>query len=86
MVISTGNSVGDTATYTCDPGFELIGDMTTTCTQVDMNSAAFQTQELPSCRREYYINVTRVDICHLCGLYWHRFHRVSEHMYEILEA
>ena len=52
MVTFTGNSIGDTATYTCDSGFELIGGATTTCTLVDMSSAAFQPAP-PSCRREY---------------------------------
>ena len=61
MVTITGNSVGDIATYTCDSGFELIGDMIMTCAQVDVNSAAFQLQELPSCRREYCMNVTRLN-------------------------
>ena len=51
MVTFTGNSIGATATYTCDSGFELIGGATTTCTQVNMNSAAFE--PAPSCRREY---------------------------------
>ena len=56
---STGASVGDTATYTCNPGFELIGDATTTCTQVDVNSAAFVPQP-PVCRREFCMNVTGI--------------------------
>ncbi len=47
----TGNSVGDTTTYTCDPGFELIGTATITCTQVDDNNVEFSSV-LPSCRRE----------------------------------
>ena len=51
MVAFTGNSVGDTATYTCNPGFELIGGATTTCTQVDANSAVFPTAQ-QFCRRE----------------------------------
>ena len=51
MVTSTGNFVGDTATYTCDPGFELIGDPTTTCTQVDGETALFLPPP-PVCRRE----------------------------------
>ena len=46
----TGNSIGDTATYTCDSGFVLIGDATTEC--IDANSATF-TPAPPSCRREY---------------------------------
>ena len=52
MVTFTGNSVDDTATYTCDPGFELIGGTTTTCTPVDESSAAFSPAP-PVCRREY---------------------------------
>ena len=48
----TGNSVGDTATYTCNSSFELIGDPVTTCTQVDDDSAAFPSAPPPSCRRE----------------------------------
>ena len=59
MVTSTGASVGDTATYTCNLGFELIGDATTTCTQVDANSAAFVPQP-PVCRREFCMNVTGI--------------------------
>ena len=51
MVTFTGNSVGDTATYTCNAGFELVGSATTTCTQVDVNTAAFS-PEPPVCSRE----------------------------------
>ena len=51
-VTVAGNSVGDTATYTCDPGFKLIGDPTTMCTQVDGDTAEFQPAP-PVCRREY---------------------------------
>ena len=56
-VTFTGNSVGDTAAYSCNSGFELIEGATTTCIQVDANSAAFS-PALPSCRREYYMNVS----------------------------
>ncbi len=52
MVTISGNSVGDTATYTCDPSFELIRGATTTCTLVDVNTAIFSPNP-PSCRREY---------------------------------
>ena len=49
----TGNSVGDTATYTCNSGFELIGDPVTTCTAaMDGNSATFPSVPPPECRRE----------------------------------
>ena len=55
LVTFSGNSIGDIATYTCNSGFELIGGATTTCTQVDANSAAFPLAP-PSCRREYLLN------------------------------
>ena len=61
MVTFTGNSVGGTATYTCNPGFELIGNQTTICTAaVDGNSATFQAVPPPECRREYFMNIIRV--------------------------
>ena len=31
VVVMTGNSVGDTATFTCNSGFELVGAATVTC-------------------------------------------------------
>ena len=52
MVTVNGSSIGDMATYTCDAGFELIGNATTICTLADMDSAEFQLAP-PSCRREY---------------------------------
>ena len=52
MVAFTGNSVGDTAIYNCNSGFALTGGAITTCTEVDMNSAAFQPAP-PSCISEY---------------------------------
>ena len=56
MVTFTGSSVGDTATYTCNSGFELVGSATVTCTQVDMSSATFS-PATPVCRREYCMNM-----------------------------
>ena len=52
MVTLTGNFINDTAIYTCDSGFELIGSANLTCTLVDANSSAFQPAP-PFCRREY---------------------------------
>ena len=50
----TGNSVGDTATYSCNPDFDLVGNPTTTCTlMASGNSAAFSPPRAPECRREY---------------------------------
>ena len=53
MRIFTGNSVGDVATYTCNTNFELIGNATTVCRQIDVNIAAFAAVPPPECRREY---------------------------------
>ena len=53
-VISAGNSVGDTATYTCNTGFELIGQAEATCTlNTDGNSASFMPAQ-PICRRKFW--------------------------------
>ena len=57
----TGNLVGDTATYTCNSDFELIGNPTTACTEdAGGNSASFPTVPPPMCRREYFLNITRI--------------------------
>ena len=53
----TGTSVDDTATYTCNMGFELIGSTSVTCTQIDESSAAFL-PAAPVCRRECCIYIT----------------------------
>ena len=67
MVTFTGNSVGDTATYTCNLGFELIGSVTIMCTQVNGKSAAFSPAP-PVCIRECCINVTRIFGVTVCLL------------------
>ena len=55
-VTFTGNFVGDIATYTCNPGFDLDGITTTTCTLVDENTAEFSPPP-PVCRREYIAGI-----------------------------
>ena len=57
MVTFTGTSVGDTATYSCDLHFDLVGDATTTCTQVDSKNTAFLPAP-PVCMREFCIIIT----------------------------
>lgn len=47
MVTVNGNSVGDTATYTCNSGFELDGPQDVTCEQTD-DMASFSSP--PTCR------------------------------------
>ena len=50
----TGNSVGDTTTYTCNANFEIIGVPITSCTvAADGNSATFPMVPPLECRREY---------------------------------
>ena len=48
----TGNLLGDTAIYTCDLDFELLGKAMTTCTQVSVFTAEFLPAP-PVCSREY---------------------------------
>ena len=64
MVTFTGNSVGDTATYTCNPGFELIGSPTATCSLESLISVVFSPAP-PECRREYCMNINRI-VCSGC--------------------
>ena len=51
-VIIVGNYIGDTAHYTCDPGFKLKGDPYLTCRKLDDYTAIFQ-PDPPVCHREY---------------------------------
>ena len=46
MVSVTGLMSGDTATYTCDSGYELVGDTTRTC---DLESAGMWSGSAPAC-------------------------------------
>ena len=49
-VSQTGTEVGDTATYMCDPGYELVGDEVRTCQRINDNTTAFDGEQ-PVCRR-----------------------------------
>ena len=64
-VTFNGTLVGDMATYTCDSGFELIGDATRTCTLVNIDSAEFLPAP-PSCEFTEY---TTIKCKHFKGLY-----------------
>ena len=59
MMTFTGISVDDTATYSCNVGFELVGSTTATCTQVDVNSATFSPVP-PVCKRKCCITVVGI--------------------------
>ena len=63
MVTFTGNSINDTATYSCNMGFELVSSSTAMCTQVDANSAEFSPAPLV-CRRKYCINMIGMAMWH----------------------
>ena len=47
MVGTTGNTGGDTATYTCGPGFRLVGEEMLTCLTV----GAEWSGPVPECQR-----------------------------------
>ena len=64
--------IGTVATYECNPGFILVGDMTRDCVQVDADTAEFNGVE-PFCRGEfllYYI----ISVLVACIKYRHIFH------------
>ena len=52
MVDFSGTSVGDTATYTCDIGFELIGSSVLNC-----QDGGTWDNSPPACRRELPIHL-----------------------------
>ena len=43
--------IGTVATYQCNSGFTLLGDITRECVQLDVNTAAFN-REAPVCIRK----------------------------------
>ena len=47
--------IGTVATYECNPGFNLIGDITRDCVEVDVNTAEFN-REAPVCTRKDYFH------------------------------
>ena len=55
QVSMTGQSTGSTATYTCDSGYELIGDDTRTCED------GVWTGEEPTCIGIIHIHIDRVS-------------------------
>ena len=57
-VTFTGNSIDNTATYTCNMGFELVGSATATCT---LDEVVTFSPEPPECRRKL-----RMNILHAC--------------------
>lgn len=80
MVTFTGNSIGGTATYTCNMGFEPIGSATTTCGLVSGNpNAAVFSPAPPECRREYYMNISRTvwSSLHACLLSYYCINNAS---------
>ena len=63
MVTFTGNSIDDTATYTCNMGFELVGNATATCT---LEEVATFSPEPPECRRKLRMHVIGETTCLYC--------------------
>ena len=55
-VIVTGLSIGDTATYSCNAGFELVGIAVRTCELVGAGVAAWS-GAAPICRRRFSLYV-----------------------------
>ena len=74
-MILIGFSVSDsTATYSCDSGFEFIGDAMTTCSQINVNFAEFQQHHHASCRLECSINSNGFSTCYNTDTFTCNFH------------
>ena len=58
VVTVMGTSVGDTASYTCNDGYELIGSMSVTCT-----SDGTWSDEPPMCRRKQFKTTYILHTC-----------------------
>ena len=79
VVISTGNSVGDTAIYTCNHGFELIGTALATCTQARSgDSASFLPVDPPTCQR-MYSHIVLSDLSCCCCKYFSIVSKSQQH-------
>ena len=58
----SGNSIGDVATYVCDPGFVLVGLPTRMCEQLNPQTADWSGEE-PVCRRMYAFSLILFTLC-----------------------
>ena len=58
----SGNSIGDVATYVCEPAFELVGQPTRTCEQLNDQTADWSGEE-PVCRRMYAFSLILFTLC-----------------------
>ncbi len=50
-------SVGSVATYSCDPGYALLGPPTRTCEDPDSNSVGTWSETMPDCEGEVLENI-----------------------------
>ena len=48
----TGRTIGSTATYMCNPGYNLVGNVTRTCEQLAVDTADWSDAP-PTCQRMY---------------------------------
>ena len=65
-VTPTGNSVGDTTTYSCDPGFNVVGTTTLICQQVSTSTAEWM-PDPPTCERTSSYCCTSNKTMHYLG-------------------
>ena len=66
----TGLVLGSVATYMCNPGYTLVGNMTRDCVQVD-NSTSDWSDKAPVCKRTYVAQV--IYIYFYCIFYLNHF-------------
>ena len=53
--------MGDTVTYSCESGFEAIGNVIATCAQIDEDTASFE-PDAPMCLRKLAATTITVEM------------------------
>ena len=66
MVVMAGNSVGNTATYSCNSGFELVGAQTVTCQADEMWSDPPPTCEPIGMKSPLYCRMIIMAVTDVC--------------------
>ena len=67
-------NIGTVATYRCNSGFTLVGDMTRDCVQVNVTTAAFNRQAPVCQRKNYNVKFYSPDICMFSLLQYAHLH------------
>ena len=71
---TAGTSLGQTATYSCNTGYILVGDSTRTCQATETWSGS-----APTCQGTFVINLTLSNPVMLCNIMTTHYHSHFPH-------